>query len=104
MDDRLEKLVQVLQEKAGAIVEEALGEVHLLIEARHVVDVLTFLRDGHEFSLLSGLTAVDYWPADKAALPRDLSTDIADPEPFTPTAGAGGRDRSRRYRRRPACT
>ena len=65
MDEKLEKLVQVLQEKAGAIVEEALGEVHLLIEARYIVDALSFLRDGHEFSLLSGLTAVDYWPVEK---------------------------------------
>ena len=27
-----------------------------------IVDALTFLRDEHEFSLLSVLTAVDYWP------------------------------------------
>jgi NADH-quinone oxidoreductase subunit C len=65
MDIRLEKLVQVLQEQAGAAVEESLGEVHLLLDARHIVDVLTFLRDQHEFSLLSALTAVDYWPAEQ---------------------------------------
>lgn len=99
MDDRLEKLVQVLQEKAGAIVEETLGEVHLLIEARHIVDVLTFLRDGHEFSLLSALTAVDYWPAEKprfhviyqlTSLTQNLSLQLRVPvggtDPKMPTA------------------
>jgi len=99
MDDRLEKLVQVLQEKAGAVVEEARGEVHLLIEGRHIVDVLTFLRDGHEFSLLSALTAVDYWPAEKprfhviyqlTSLTQNLSIQLRVPvgasQPKVPTA------------------
>lgn len=63
MDNRLERIVQVLQEQAGATCEEALGEVHLMIEGRRIVDVLLFLRDQHEFSLLSAMTAVDYWPA-----------------------------------------
>jgi NADH-quinone oxidoreductase subunit C len=65
MDERLEKLVQVLQEQAGATCVEALGEVHVFIEAGRVIDVLTFVRDQHEFSLLSALTAVDYWPETK---------------------------------------
>jgi NADH-quinone oxidoreductase subunit C len=65
MDERLEKLVQVLQEQAGATCVEALGEVHVFIEAARIIDVLTFLRDQHEFSLLSALTAVDYWPEEK---------------------------------------
>lgn len=62
MDTRLEKIAQVLQEKAGATLEEFRGEVHVFIGADQIVDVLTFLRDEHEFSLLSALTAVDYWP------------------------------------------
>jgi NADH-quinone oxidoreductase subunit C len=62
MDNRLEKVVQVLQEQAGATYEESRGEVHVFIPARQVVDVLIFLRDEHEFSLLSAMTAVDYWP------------------------------------------
>jgi len=65
MDNRLEKLVQVLQEQAGAKVEEKLGELHLFIDSAQIVDVLTFLRDQHEFSLLSALTVVDYWPSRK---------------------------------------
>lgn len=62
MDNRLEKVVQVLQEQAGATCEESRGEVHLTVRAPQIVDALTFLRDQHEFSLLSALTAVDYWP------------------------------------------
>ena len=62
MDNRLEKIFQVLQEKAGATYEEFRGEVHIFIHAEQIVDVLTFLRDEHEFSLLSVLTAVDYFP------------------------------------------
>ena len=65
MDDRLEKLVQVLQEQAGATCEEELGEVHVFLDAARILDVLTFLRDQHEFSLLSAMTAVDYWPEEK---------------------------------------
>jgi NADH-quinone oxidoreductase subunit C len=62
MDNRLDKIVQVLQEKAGATCEEFRGELHIFIHAEQIVDVLTFLRDEHAFSLLSVLTAVDYWP------------------------------------------
>ena len=62
MDNRLEKIVQVLQEKAGATYEEFRDELHIFINAEQIVDALTFLRDEHEFSLLSVLTAVDYWP------------------------------------------
>ena len=65
MDERLEKLVQVLQEQAGATCVEALGEVHVFVDSARLVDVLTFLRDQHEFSLLSALTAVDYFPQEK---------------------------------------
>ena len=62
MDNRLEKVVHVLQEQAAATFEESRGEVHVFIPGDKIADVLTFLRDQHEFSLLSALTAVDYWP------------------------------------------
>ena len=62
MDNRLEKIIQVLQEKAGATYEEFRDETHIFIKPELIVDVLTFLRDEHAFSLLSLLTAVDYWP------------------------------------------
>jgi NADH-quinone oxidoreductase subunit C len=62
MDNTIEKIVQVLKENAAATVEEFRGEVHVFINAGQVVDSLTYLRDEHGFSLLSVLTAVDYWP------------------------------------------
>lgn len=65
MDERLEKIVQVLQDKANATFEEFRGEVHLFVDAGQVVDALTFLRDEHQFSLLSAMTAVDYWPQEQ---------------------------------------
>ncbi len=65
MDNRLEKIVNVLQQQAGATFEEFRGEVRIIVPADKVVDALLFLRDEHEFSLLSVLTAIDYWPQDK---------------------------------------
>jgi NADH-quinone oxidoreductase subunit C len=62
MDSRLEKVVKVLQEQASATFEEFRGELHIFINPAQIVDVLTFLRDEHEFSLLSAITATDYWP------------------------------------------
>ncbi len=65
MDSRLEKIANVLQQQAGATVEEFRGEVRLYLPADKIVDTLLFLRDEHEFSLLSVLTAIDYWPQDR---------------------------------------
>jgi len=62
MDYTIEKIVQVLQDKATATYEEFRDEVHIFVNANQIVDTLTFLRDEHAFSLLSMLTAVDYWP------------------------------------------
>jgi NADH-quinone oxidoreductase subunit C len=62
MDNRLEQIVKVLQDQAGATFEESRGEVHIFMGPAQIVNALTFLRDQHEFSLLSAMTAVDYWP------------------------------------------
>ncbi len=99
MDNRLEKIVQILQEKAGATFEEFRGEVHVFIAAEHILDSLTFLRDGHQFSLLSALTAVDYWPQENprfhvvyqlTSLTQDLSIQLRVPvngsQPTVPSA------------------
>ncbi len=64
MDNRLEKIANVLQQQAGATVEESHGEVRLYVAADKIVDTLLFLRDAQEFSLLSLLTAIDFWPQD----------------------------------------
>jgi NADH-quinone oxidoreductase subunit C len=65
MDSRLEKMVTVLQQQAGATVEEFRGEVRVTVPADKLADSLLFLRDEHEFSLLSVLTAIDYWPQER---------------------------------------
>ncbi len=65
MDNRLEKIVNVLQQQAGATYNEFRGELRVIVPADKIVDSLLFLRDEHEFSLLSVLSAIDYWPQDK---------------------------------------
>ena len=62
MDTKLEPIVQSLQAEFGATVEEFRGEAHVFVDAARIADVLTALRDQHTFTLLSTMTAVDYWP------------------------------------------
>jgi NADH-quinone oxidoreductase subunit C len=101
MDDRLEKVVKVLQEQAGATLEESRGELHVFVNPPQIADALTFLRDEHGFSLLSALTAVDYWPQahprfqviyQLTSLTQNLSVQLRVPvgatDPKVPTATA----------------
>ena len=62
MDKKLEPIVQAVQEKFGATLEEFRDEVHLFLKAEQIVDALTLLRDKYDFELLSALTASDYYP------------------------------------------
>jgi NADH-quinone oxidoreductase subunit C len=62
MDKKLEPIVNVLQEKFGATLEEFRAEVHLFIKPEQIVEALTLLREEHQFELLSAMTASDYWP------------------------------------------
>ncbi|MBL8076954.1 MAG: NADH-quinone oxidoreductase subunit C [Anaerolineales bacterium] len=62
MDKRLEPIVKDVQEKFSATFDEFRDEVHLMVAAEQIVDVLTLLRDEYKFELLSSLTASDYWP------------------------------------------
>jgi NADH-quinone oxidoreductase subunit C len=62
MDTKLEKIVHALQGRYNATFEEFRGEAHVFVTAEQIIDALTFLRDEHEFALLSTMTAVDYWP------------------------------------------
>jgi NADH-quinone oxidoreductase subunit C len=62
MDNKLEKIVQALQSDFGATFEEFRNEAHVFVRPDQIVDVITSLRDVHEFELLSAMTAVDYWP------------------------------------------
>jgi NADH-quinone oxidoreductase subunit C len=62
MDKKLEPIVEALQEKFGATLEEFRGEAHVFVKPEQIVDALTLLRDTYKFELLSALTATDYWP------------------------------------------
>ena len=62
MDNKLEEIVEALQKDFDLTFEEFRNEAHVFAQAGQIVDVLTSLRDKHEFALLSALTAVDYWP------------------------------------------
>ena len=62
MDKKLEPIVQALQEKFGATLEEFRGEAHVFVTPEQLVETLTLLRDTYKFELLSALTATDYWP------------------------------------------
>ncbi len=62
MDSRLEKIVNVLQQQAGATFDEFRGDVRVYVPGDKLRDTLLFLRDEHEFQLLSVLSAIDHWP------------------------------------------
>jgi len=62
MNNKLEPIVNALQEQFDSSLEEFRDEVHVFVQAEQIVDVLTLLRDKYEFELLSALTAVDYFP------------------------------------------
>lgn len=99
MDNKLEKIVQVLQEKFGATFEEFRNEAHVFIRTDQIIDALKLLRDEHEFALLSTMTAVDYWPQEEprfhviyqlTSLTQNLSLQLRVPvnggQPKVPTA------------------
>jgi NADH-quinone oxidoreductase subunit C len=62
MDQKLEPIVQVLQEKFSTSIEEFRNEVHIFISPDQIVEALTLLRDKYDFELLSAMTASDYYP------------------------------------------
>lgn len=62
MDIKLENIVQALQEKFSAVLEEFRGEVHVFVNPGQIVEALTLLRDKYDFELLSAMTATDYFP------------------------------------------
>jgi NADH-quinone oxidoreductase subunit C len=99
MDKKLEKIVQVLQEKFGSSIEEFRDEVHVFVKPEQIVEALTLLRDKYEFELLSALTATDYFPQisprfhviyQLSSLAKNLSVQLRVPvngdQPRVPTA------------------
>ena len=65
MDDTLQSAVSAMQQRFEAQVEDAFGEVTLIIPPQHSLAAAQALRDEFHFNVLSDLTAVDYWPQDQ---------------------------------------
>jgi len=99
MDQKLQPIVQTLLDKYGGSLEEFRGEAHVFVKAGQIIAALTFLRDQHNFELLSALTAVDYWPQESprfhviyqlTSLANNLSVQLRVPvngsNPSLPTA------------------
>ncbi len=99
MDKKLENIVQALQEKFNASLEEYRDEAHVFINSEHIVEALTLLRDKYDFELLSAMTASDYWPQlsprfhviyQLTSLAKNLSVQLRvpvdDADPKIPTA------------------
>src|SRR5215208_7793257 len=62
MDQKLEPIVQALQQKFSTSFEENRDEVHVFMSPEQIVEALTLLRDKYDFELLSAMTASDYYP------------------------------------------
>lgn len=62
MNEHLQTTAQALTERFGARVSEFRGDVSLFVPAEKIVDISKALRDEFSFEVLSGQTAVDYWP------------------------------------------
>jgi NADH-quinone oxidoreductase subunit C len=99
MDNKLETIVQALQENFSVTFEEFRGETHVFVNAENIVAALTLLRDKYDFELLSAMTAIDFWPQTSpryhviyqlTSLARNLSlqlrVSLAGEDPHIPTA------------------
>jgi len=65
MSDALKSLVKDLEDKFHGEVSEFRGQVSLIIEAEHILEVCKTLKNNHSFEMLNDLTVVDYWPEQK---------------------------------------
>lgn len=62
MNEYLQSVVPVLVERFGLESHEFRDQVSLLVPAPKITEVCLALRDEYKFDVLSGQTAVDYWP------------------------------------------
>ena len=99
MDNKLETIVQALQENYDVTLEEFRSEIHVFVRVENIIEALTLLRDKYDFELLSSMTAIDFWPQTSprfhviyqlTSLARNLSLQLRlvlpDGEPHIPTA------------------
>jgi NADH-quinone oxidoreductase subunit C len=63
MNEHLQGAVQAVTGRFAASLVESSGQVSLVLPPNQLVEACRVLRDEHGFERLSGLTAVDYWPA-----------------------------------------
>ncbi len=62
MNDLLQPVLQVFENRFQAVPAEFRGETTLMIPPESIVEALRTLRDEFHFEMLEDLTAVDYWP------------------------------------------
>jgi NADH-quinone oxidoreductase subunit C len=62
MDEKLQPAVAAMKARFGAQDSEFRGDVTLMIQPEHIVEVCQVLRDEFGFNMLINETAVDYWP------------------------------------------
>jgi len=62
MNAELQPVVDALQSAFGAQAGEFRQQAKVIISAEHIVEAARALRDAHGFTMLAGLSAVDYWP------------------------------------------
>ena len=63
MSEPLQAVVQALENRFGLQRADYRDQVWLIVPPEQIVEVSRLLRDEFGFERLSGLTAVDYWPA-----------------------------------------
>ena len=64
MQPELEPILQAMKDAFGTQVSEFRGDVRLNLAADKIVPACQMLRDKLGFTLLSTMTAVDFWPAE----------------------------------------
>ncbi len=62
MNEEIQPIVDDLQKRFSAEVQEFRGEVILFLLPEHIPTICQVLRDEFDFELLIEETAVDYWP------------------------------------------
>lgn len=62
MNENIENIVEVLNQRFSAQEYSFRGEISLIVSPEQIVEVCRVLRDEYGFELLVEETAVDYWP------------------------------------------
>ena len=63
-DDHARETIRAIQRAYGGETGEYAGDPRLILPPEQILAAAAALRNEHGFEYLSGLTAVDYWPAE----------------------------------------